>query len=84
MPYWSVHGYEMETLQLQIAYAKFLTFNKNTAEPAIEILNQSLELPLNNYGKSYIKSTLGDILVYDQKFNQALIYFSQIQKDLKK
>ena len=78
-----VHGYEMETLQLQIAYAKFLTFNKNTAEPAIEILNQSLELPLNNYGKSYIKSTLGDILVYDQKFNQALIYFSQIQKDLK-
>ncbi len=78
-----VHGYEMETLQLQIAYAKFLTFNKNTAEPAIEILGQSLELPLNNYGKSYIKSTLGDILVYDQKFNQALIYFSQIQKDLK-
>ncbi|MCK0144493.1 tetratricopeptide repeat protein [Arenibacter sp. F26102] len=78
-----IHGYEMETLQLQIAYAKFLTFNKNTAEPAIEILRQSLELPLNNYGKSYIKSTLGDILVYDQKFNQALIYFSQIQKDLK-
>ncbi|MBC8769082.1 tetratricopeptide repeat protein [Arenibacter sp. BSSL-BM3] len=78
-----VHGYEMETLQLQIAYANFLTFNKNTAEPAIEILRQSLELPLNNYGKSYIKSTLGDILVYDQKFNQALIYFSQIQKDLK-
>ena len=27
--------------------------------------------------------TLGDILVYDEKFNQALIYFSQVQKDLK-
>ena len=78
-----VHGYKMETLQLQIAYAKFLTFYKNTPEPAIEILRQSLELPLNNYGKSYIKNTLGDILVYDQQFNQALIYFSQIQKDLK-
>jgi tetratricopeptide (TPR) repeat protein len=79
----AVHGYDMETLQLQIAYAKFLTFKKNTPEPAITILNQSLELPLNNYSKSYIKSTLGDILVYDRKFNQALIYFSQIQKDLK-
>lgn len=79
----NVYGYEMETLQLQIAYSKFLTFNRNTPEPAIEILGQSLELPLNNYGKSFIKSTLGDILVYDQKFNQALIYFSQIQKDLK-
>jgi len=79
----AVHGYHMETLQLQIAYAKFLTFKKNTPEPAIGILDQSLELPLNNYSKSYIKSTLGDILVYDRKFNQALIYFSQIQKDLK-
>jgi tetratricopeptide (TPR) repeat protein len=79
----AVHGYNMETLQLQIAYAKFLTFKKNTPEPAIGILSQSLELPLNNYSKSYIKSTLGDILVYDRKFNQALIYFSQIQKDLK-
>ena len=78
-----VYGYEMETLQLQIAYAKFLTFNKNNPEPAIGILRQCLELPLNNYSKSYIKSTLGDILVYDRQFNQALIYFSQIQKDLK-
>jgi len=79
----SIHGYKTETLQLQIAYAKFLTFNKNKPEPAIGILRRSLELPLNNYGKSYIKSTLGDILVYDRQFNQALIYFSQIQKDLK-
>lgn len=78
-----VYGYEMETLQLQIAYAKFLTFNKNDPKPAIGLLRQSLELPLNNYSKSYIKSTLGDILVYDRQFNQALIYFSQIQKDLK-
>src|SRR5690606_25577015 len=68
---------------LQIAYAKFLTFHKNMPEPAIGILHQCLELPLNNYGKSYIKSTLGDILVYDRQFNQALIYFSQIQRDLK-
>lgn len=78
-----VHGYRMETLQLQIAYANFLTFNRDSPIPAIAILEKCLELPLDHYGKSYIKNTLGDILVYDQQFNRALIYFSQIQKDLK-
>ncbi|HLT50696.1 MAG TPA: hypothetical protein VKZ93_02000, partial [Arenibacter sp.] len=29
-----VHGYKMETLQLQIAYANFLTFNRDSPEPA--------------------------------------------------
>ncbi len=78
-----VHGYQNETLQLQIAYANFLTFQKNSPEPAIATLKKCLELPLNRFGEAQIKMVLGDILVYDQKFNQALIYFSQIQKDLK-
>src|SRR5690606_31538049 len=78
-----VHGYKMETLQLQIAYANFLTFNRDSPKDAIDVLEKCLELPLNNYGKSYIKNALGDILVYGQQFNRALIYFSQIQKDLK-
>ncbi len=71
------------TLQLQVDYAKFLTFQKNESEKAINLLKRSLNLPLNNYGKAFIKMALGDILVYSQKFNQALIYFSQVQKSLK-
>lgn len=78
-----VYGYQNETLQLQVAYANFLTFQKNSPEPAISMLKKCLELPLNRFGEAHIKMALGDILVYDQKFNQALIYFSQIQKDLK-
>ena len=78
-----VHGYKTETLQLQIAYANFLTFRKNDPEPAIELLKNSLELPLNQRGTAFIKLALGDILVYDKKFNEALIYFSQIQQKLK-
>lgn len=77
------YGNKMETLQLQVAYANFLTFNRNSPGPAIEIMEKCLELPLNNYGKAYIKNILGDILVFDQKFNRALIYYSQIQKELK-
>jgi len=76
-----LYGYRSRTLQLQVAYANFLTFQKNTPEPAIQILDKALQLPLNAYGKGRVKMALGDILVYDQKFNRALIYFTQIQKE---
>ncbi|AYN69267.1 hypothetical protein D1013_18690 [Euzebyella marina] len=77
------HGYRPQTLQLQVAYANFLTFRTNKPTPAIEILKNCLELPLNERGKAFIKLALGDILVFDKRFNEALIYFSQIQKNLK-
>jgi tetratricopeptide (TPR) repeat protein len=77
------HGYKSQTLQLQIAYANFLTFKMDRPEPAIEILKNCLDLPLNTRGKAYVKLALGDILVFDKKFNEALIYFSQVQKSLK-
>jgi len=79
----SEYGNQSRTLQLQIAYANFLTFKKETPAPAIAILKESLELPLGRMGVAYVKLALGDILVYGQKFNQALIYFTQIQKSLK-
>lgn len=78
-----IHGYQNQTIQLQVAYANFLTFRSDQPEKAIDILKKSLELPLNRYGSAYIKLALGDILVFDQKFNQALIHFSQVQKNLK-
>ena len=77
------HGYKIQTLQLQVAYANFLTFRKDSPEPAIEMLKNALELPLNQRGTAFIKLALGDILVYNKKFNEALIYFSQIQQKLK-
>ncbi|MGB7393502.1 MAG: tetratricopeptide repeat protein [Pricia sp.] len=79
----AIHGYKNRTLQLQVAYANFLTFEKNAPEPAIDILKKSLELPLEERVNAFVKLALGDILVFDRKFNQALIYFSQIQKNLK-
>jgi tetratricopeptide (TPR) repeat protein len=78
-----IHGYKTPTLQLQVAYANFLTFKKNEPQPAEKLLKKSLELPLNDRGTAYLKLALGDILVYDKKFNEALIYFSQIQQKLK-
>ncbi|MBC6999369.1 tetratricopeptide repeat protein [Cytophaga sp. FL35] len=78
-----LHGYKAQTLQLQVAHANFLTFKMDKPEEAITILKNSLELPLNERGKAFIKLALGDILVFGQRFNEALIYFSQIQAKLK-
>ncbi len=77
------YGYRSQTLQLQIAYANFLTFRKDDPQNAVGMLKKCLELPLNRYQRAYTKMALGDILVFDRKFNEALIYFTQTQKDLK-
>ena len=77
------YGIQGQTLQLQIAYANFLTFKKENPAPAIAMLTESLELPMGRVVQAYVKLALGDILVYDQKFNQALILFTQVQKSLK-
>lgn len=78
-----IYGYRSQTLQLQVAYANFLTFKKNDPAPAEKLLKNSLELPMSDRGTAYLKLTLGDILVFNKKFNEALIYFSQIQQKLK-
>ncbi|NND15652.1 MAG: tetratricopeptide repeat protein [Eudoraea sp.] len=79
----TLYGYQNETLQLQIAYANFLTFKDENPNKGQEVLKRTLELPLSRYSEGYVKLALGDILVYDRKFNEALILFSQIQKRLK-
>lgn len=77
------YGYQNNLLQLQIAYANFLTFKKERPNPAIAILKNTLDEPLGRFGMAYIKMALAEILVFDQRFNEALIYFTQVQKSLK-
>lgn len=77
------YGIVAETIPLQIAFARFLAFQYGQIEEGIAILRESLDLPVNRYELSKIKINLGDILVYNEKFNQALIYYAQVQKSLK-
>jgi len=75
----SQYGRGLETIAIQIDYANFLAFKINEIEEAKQLLNTLSKSPLNNFQQAAIKMTLADILVLDQKFNQALIYYSQIQ-----
>ncbi len=77
------YGTGRTTYRLQIDYNYFLAFHHNKKEEAIQNLKGLLEQALTPYQESRVKMQLADILVYDEKFNQALIYYSQIQKKVK-
>jgi len=72
-----------QTLNLQISYAHFLAFYTNETAEATSFLEKTLDLPLTELQKAAVKLELGDILVLQEKFNQALIYYTQIQRNLK-
>jgi tetratricopeptide (TPR) repeat protein len=71
------------TLPLQLIQAHFLTFDVKKPEEGKAIVKHALELPLNDYEMAQAKMELADILLFEEKFNQALLYYSQIELDLK-
>ena len=79
----NTYGMQSNTFKLQIAYAHFLAFYKDDTAKATKILKKALKLPIGKMQLAQIKLELGDILVLQEKFNQALIYYTQIQRNLK-
>lgn len=79
----SKYGISPFSLSLQLMQAHFLTFNLKKPEAGKAIVRTALELPLNEYETAKAKMELADILLYEAKFNQALLYYSQIENDLK-
>ena len=71
------------SLDLQILKADFDAFHLKNTVGAIETLNNALKLQLNKYQMAEVKMKLSDILLLDEKFNQAIIYYAQIEEDLK-
>lgn len=70
------------TFRLQLLKANFEGFYLNHFENAKTILNHLMELPLNVYQIAEVKLELGDLLLTNQKFNQSIIYYAQVQDDL--
>ncbi len=79
----TTYGISPFTLSLQLIYAHFLAFDLKKPEEAKAIVKKALELQLNGYQQAQAKMELADILLFEEKFNQALIYYSQIELDLK-
>lgn len=79
----SEFGVNSLTIDLQVAFADYLTFTKNEPENAIITLEKALTFAQSKFEEARIKLKLGDVFVFTGKFNKALIYFSQIQTQLK-
>jgi tetratricopeptide (TPR) repeat protein len=76
-------GISPYSFKLQLLQAHFETFQIKNPELGKAILKTALELPLDEYQKADAKMELADILLFQEKFNQALLYYSQIEEDLK-
>ena len=76
-------GINTATIKLQVEYADFLTFSEDKPQKANVILEKALTFSRTKFDKARIKLKLGDVLVFREKFNKALLYFSQIQTQLK-
>ncbi len=79
----NTYGNNNATIDLQIAYADFLTFKKNQPQEAIDILKKALKITSSQFQNGAVKIKLADVLVYTNKFNQALINYTQVQTKLK-
>lgn len=70
------------SVDLQILAAHFKAFYQNDFENAKVLLDKLMEMPLNIRQKAKVKMELADVFVFNEKFNQAIIYYAQIQNDL--
>lgn len=77
------YGITPFSLDLQILTAHFEAFYLKQTNLGKQLLQNALELPLNIREESRVKMELADIMVYDEKFNQAILYYAQVEENLK-
>lgn len=77
------YGFNSHSLELIKLAAHFQAFNLNNPKEAIRLLNEALELRLNSRETSEVKMELADVLLYDEKFNQAILYYAQVEENMK-
>ncbi|MAM30629.1 MAG: hypothetical protein CMC13_16570 [Flavobacteriaceae bacterium] len=77
------YGRDRQTYSLQIDYNHFLAFTMGRKDEAISNLKELAKKNMSSYQEARVKMELADILVFSEQFNQALIYYSQIQSKVK-
>lgn len=74
-------GFTPFSFSLLKSKAHFVSFNKNNPEQGKSILKNLLQMPLNQEQMAQIKMELADVFLFEEKFNQALLYYSQIESE---
>ncbi|MGQ7945958.1 tetratricopeptide repeat protein [Flavobacterium sp. WC2509] len=76
------YGITPVTLSLQLKQAHFASFIMRNPAEGKAIIKRAMEMQLNPFDQAQCKMELADILLSEEKFNQALLYYSQIQENL--
>jgi len=76
------YGITPVTLPLQLKEAYFASFIMKNPTEGKAIIKRAMEMQLNQFDQAQCKMELADILLSEEKFNQALLYYSQIQENL--
>jgi len=76
------YGITPVTLPLQLKQAYFVSFIMRNPEAGKAIVKRAMEMQLTIYDQAACKMELADILLSEEKFNQALLYYSQIEENL--
>jgi len=77
------YGVSPYSLNLQILTAHFDVFYRKQPKEGMQILINALKLPLNTREEAKVKMELADVMVFDEKFNQAILYYAQVEENLK-
>lgn len=81
--YLNTYGKTPNTAALQLLHARFLAFQMQEKEKAKQSINQLLSQSVNTFTQASAKMLLADIFVLEEQFNQALVYYSQVEKLVK-
>ena len=80
--YLNKFGRNPDTEKMQQDYARFLAFQLDKIDKAKQMISDLLNKNLYRFSEGSAKILLADILVLEESFNQALIYYSQVEKKL--
>ncbi len=64
---------------LRIQYAEFLALKMDRKEDALALLQKELKTDLSDQQEAKAKMLAADILVTKERFNQALVYYTQVK-----
>lgn len=73
----------VQLFDIQLDYNHFLAFKSGKKDLAVSNLKALSQNKLSKLQEAKVLMELADILVFEEKFNEALIYYSQIQNKVK-
>jgi len=76
-------GKNSTTQELQLLQSRFIGFKLDNPILARQILNELLEINDDFFSKSFVKMEIADMFLYEEKYNQALLYYTQVEDELK-